>query len=75
MDNNEIVTEEEREEVYVFLTQLRVSEDAPNMMEAPMHLRAEFGYDKPTSWALAKDWIKWFSKQPEEVIRKIEEKV
>ena len=44
-DNNEIVTEEERTEVYVYLTKLRVSENAPNMMGAFMYLREEFGFD------------------------------
>ena len=72
-DNNEIVTEEERTEVYVYLTKLRVSENAPNMMGAFMYLREEFGFDKYTAKDLASDWRKWFSEQPEEVIRKIEE--
>jgi len=73
MSNNETVTEEEREEAYVYLTQLRASEDAPNMMGASMYLQEEFGFDKYTARALASDWRKWFSEQPEEVIRKIEE--
>ncbi len=73
MDNNETVTEEERTEVYVYLTQLRVSEEAPNMMGASMYLQEEFGFDKYTARTLASDWRKWFSEQPDEVIRKIEE--
>lgn len=73
MDNQEIVTEEEREEAYVYLTQLRASEHAPNMMGASMYLQEEFGFDKYTARTLASDWRKWFSEQPEEVIRKIEE--
>jgi len=73
IDNNEVVTEGEREEVYVYLTQLRVSENAPNMMGASMYLREEFGFDKYTAKKLASDWRKWFSEQPDEIIRKIEE--
>jgi len=73
IDNNEAITEEERAEVYVYLTRLRASEDAPNMMGASMYLREEFGFDKYTARTLASDWRKWFSEQPDEVIRKIEE--
>ena len=73
IDNNEIVTEEERTEVYVYLTKLRVSENAPNMMGASMYLREEFGFDKYTAKDLASDWRKWFSEQPDEIIKKIEE--
>jgi len=73
IDNNEAITEEEREEVYVYLTQLRVSENAPNMMGASMYLREEFGFDKYTAKTLASDWRKWFSEQPDETIKKIEE--
>jgi len=43
------------------------------MMGASMYLQEEFGFDKYTARALASDWRKWFSDQPEEVIRKIEE--
>ena len=72
--DKELVTEEERTEVYEYLTQLRASEDAPNMMEAPMYLRAEFGFDKYTAKKLASDWMKWFSEQSDETIRAIENK-
>ena len=72
MSNNETVTEEEREEAYVYLTQLRASEDAPNMMGASMYLQEEFGFDKYTAKDLASDWRKWFSGMPQEVIKKIE---
>ena len=36
----------ERAEVYVYLTRLRASENAPNMMGASMYLQEEFGFDK-----------------------------
>lgn len=72
--DKESITEEERTEVYVYLTRLRVSENAPNMMGAAMYLQEEFGFDKYTARDLAADWRKWFSEQPDEIIRKIEEK-
>ena len=72
--DKELVTEEERTEVYEYLTQLRASEDAPNMMVAAMYLREEFGLDKYTAKTLASDWRKWFSEQPDETIRAIENK-
>ena len=65
-DTVQSITDSDRVKVYVYLTRLRVRKNAPNMMEAPMYLRAKFGYDKPTSWALAKDWIKWFERINEE---------
>ena len=71
--DKDVVTEEERTEVYVYLTKLRVSENAPNMMGASMYLREEFGFDKYTARDLASDWRKWFSEQPDEIIKKIEE--
>tara|TARA_R100000322_G_C5347004_1_gene167261 strand:- start:85 stop:315 length:231 start_codon:yes stop_codon:yes gene_type:complete len=71
--DKDVVTEEERTEVYVYLTKLRVSENAPNMMGASMYLREEFGFDKYTAKDLASDWRKWFSEQPDEIIKKIEE--
>tara|TARA_R100001510_G_C7602518_1_gene168681 strand:- start:401 stop:631 length:231 start_codon:yes stop_codon:yes gene_type:complete len=73
-NNEELITEEERTEVYVYLTQLRVSDDAPNMMGASMYLREEFGFDKYTAKTLASDWRKWFSEQPDKIIKAIEEK-
>jgi hypothetical protein len=72
--DKELVTEEERTEVYEYLTQLRASEDAPNMMEAAMYLREEFDFDKYTAKTLASDWRKWFPKQSDETIRAIENK-
>tara|TARA_R100001163_G_scaffold7972_1_gene8112 strand:- start:86 stop:310 length:225 start_codon:yes stop_codon:yes gene_type:complete len=73
--DKELVTEEERTEVYEYLTQLRASEDAPNMMLAyESRLREEFGFDKYTAKTLASDWRKWFPKQSDETIRSIENK-
>tara|TARA_R100000900_G_scaffold62814_1_gene50453 strand:+ start:73 stop:294 length:222 start_codon:yes stop_codon:yes gene_type:complete len=72
--DKELVTEEERTEVYEYLTQLRASEDAPNMMGAAMYLREEFGFDKYTAKTLASDWRNWFPKQSDETIRAIENK-
>ena len=62
----------ERAEVFVYLTRLRASENAPNMMGASMYLQEEFGFDKYTARDLASDWRKWFSGMPREVIKEIE---
>ena len=57
------VSTKEIAEVFTFLCQLRVSEDAPNMMYGSAYIQNEFGFDKYTSKRLASAWRKWFGLQ------------
>jgi len=67
------VSQEEKAQVFVFLTQLRASDHAPNMMDSWRNVMQEFGLTKGDSQRLAIDWMEWFEEQPEDVIHEIEE--
>ena len=52
-----------RELVYEFLDELRVSENAPNMMGASMYIQEEFGFDKYTCRSLLSDWMNQYEEK------------
>ena len=67
------VSNQEIAEVFTFLCQLRVSENAPNMMYGSAYIQNEFGFDKYTSKQLASAWRKWFGMQDKKLIRELED--
>tara|TARA_Y100001980_G_C14553378_1_gene338608 strand:- start:139 stop:447 length:309 start_codon:yes stop_codon:yes gene_type:complete len=66
------ISEQRRTRVYVFLTRLRVSGNAPNMMDSWKDVMRAFSIPKRDSQRLAIDWMEWFENQPEHVIEAIE---
>tara|TARA_R100000353_G_scaffold175793_1_gene147151 strand:- start:2082 stop:2348 length:267 start_codon:yes stop_codon:yes gene_type:complete len=68
------ISEQQRTRVYTFLTKLRASDNAPNMMDSWRNVieASCFAMSKRDAQRLVIDWMSWFEDQPEDVIEAIE---